>query len=480
MTTVRRRAITSAIAIAIAWVTAIAASAPSSASAQDPSAHEVDGEDARGDRDEAPGALLERHREVPDYDGLPEPGPDAGEVLLWIPRVLFAPITLVLDYGLRRPLGWLATTAEREGWPTLLLDALTWNERRSGIVPSFLLAYGLQPTGGLRLFSNDDIAPGHSLDASISYGGNDFVQGAASYTVRTSGDRVRGTVGGTGARRPDLVFSGIGWDADAVQYRYRSTWYAADAELAIDFWRESRLVVRAGIDGHEYDADGYAALSDSPSLEDAIQSGRFEVPYGLAGGYVAYRQRLELAIDSRELEPAPGHGVRIEGHGELAVDPGDPSARRWVRWGAAAGAFVDLGHHRVIGVWGLAHFADPIGSAPLPFEELVALGQDALLMQGFLRGQLRGRSGVATTLEYVYPIWTRLDGRLHVSVGNVFGEHLEDFAFERLRVSFGIGIATAGDPDSALHFALAAGTAPFVEGATIDSVQLLVGTRRGF
>jgi hypothetical protein len=428
-----------------------------------------------------PRPLLTGRRAVIDYDGREDEGPDAGEILLWVPRILFGPITLVLDYGIRRPLGWFVSTAEQENWDGLILDVVTWNERRSGLVPTFMLAYGLQPAVGLLFFSNDDIAPGHSMGASVTFGGLDFLQGSGSYSITMLDRRVRLELRGEGGRRPDRVFSGIGWDALSAQYRFREAWYEGEARLSIDYWRQSRLSIAVGVDGHEFDPNGYAALStNSPPLAEGLAQGAFARPAALDQGYVAYRQRAALSLDTRELEPAPGHGLRIEAQGELAFDLVDPVRYRWVRWGGGVGAFADLGNRRVLGLWGIARFSDPLGQGDVPFTELIALGEEALLMQGFLRGQLRGRSAAAATLEYIYPIWTRLDGRLHVSAGNAFGPHLTDFLFERLRLSFGIGIATAGEPDDAFELTIAAGTAPFVEGATIDSLQVVFGSRQGF
>lgn len=427
-------------------------------------------------------AGLAEDREVPDYDGRPDEGPDAGEVLLWIPRIVFGPLTLLLDYGIRRPLGFLVETAERESWDVFVLDLVTWNERRSGLIPTFFVGFGLQPSVGLSFWSNDEIANGHQVRLSASFGGVDYLQASGAYRIVGHGGAARiGLRAGVG-RRPDRVFSGIGWDASSTQYRFRESSYRASVASRLQFWRESTLSLEAGVDGHEFGADGYAALAPSPdsrSLADGIASNELETPPGLEG-YVAYRQRAELAVDTREPEPAPGHGLRAEGFVELAFDLRRPIERRWLRYGGAVGAFVDVGHHRVFGLWALAHFADPLGPEPVPFTELIEFGDQHLQMQGFLQGQLRGRSGVAATLEYRYPIWTRFDGRLHVSVGNVFGERLSDFAFERLRASFGLGLSTTGDPDNALSFGVAAGTSAFVDGFAIESVQALFGTRQGF
>lgn len=468
---------TRALAIAMTLASILFASA-SSAGAEDGHRARALGRTRESAEADAP---ITAHRVRPDYDARPEPGPDAGEILLWIPRIALFPLTLVLDYGIRRPIGLLVETAERNGWAGLLLDTFTWNDRRSGIVPTFMLAYGLQPSIGLLLFSNDDIAPGHSFGASVAFGGIDYLRASGSYAIASVGS-LRLEIRGEGGRRPDRVFSGIGWDAVPVQYRFREAWYEAQIAMRADrFWRESRIELRSGLDGHEFDPDGYAALAPSSRpLSEALAQNVFSRPAGLDQGYAVSRSRVELAIDSREIEPAPGHGVRIEADAELVFDLVDPIGRRWVRWGGGIGSFVDLGHRRVLGLWGIARFADPLGADEIPFTELVALGEQELLMQGFLRGQLRGRSGAAATLEYLYPIWTHLDGRLHLSIGNTFDEHLRDLRLERLRLSFGLGVATAGTPDRAIEVAIAAGTAPFASGATIDSMQLVVGTRQGF
>lgn len=425
--------------------------------------------------------LRTEHRARPDYDGRADPGPDAGEVLLWIPRVIFAPLTLVLDYGIRRPLGWFVTTAERERWDVFLIDMFTWNERRSGLVPTGFVAYGMQPSVGLYFWSNDDIAPGHQIRLNADFGGVDYITGSAAYRILAH-DAVMVSVLGDGGTRPDRVFSGIGWDAVSNQYRFRETWVRGAARLQIEPWRESRITVTAGVDARGFDPNGFAWLSNNaPPLSQALDANVFETPAGLERGYTAYRQRLDVAIDSREEEPAPGHGVRLEGHAELAFDVERPNESRWFRYGGAVGGFLDLGGHRVLGLWGLAHFVDPLMNEPVPFTELVEFGGTTdILLSGFLRGQLRGRSGTALTLEYRYPIWTRLDGRLHAGIGNVFDAHLGDFDIERLRASFGFGVATVGEPDSRFELAIAAATSPFVHGVTIDSVQLLVGSRQGF
>ncbi|NUM89477.1 MAG: EamA family transporter, partial [Bdellovibrionales bacterium] len=93
-----------------------------------------------------------------------------------------------------------------------------------------------------------------------------------------------------------------------------------------------------------------------------------------------------------------------------------------------AGAFFDLtSENRTLAVWAYALFADPLAEDPVPFNELAQAGGPGPL-RGFRPGRLYGRSALALTTEYRWPIWHRLDGTLFTSVGNVFGAHLDGFS----------------------------------------------------
>jgi hypothetical protein len=333
----------------------------------------------------------------------------------------------------------------------------------------------------LIFFSNDEVHLGHHLHATVAFGGVDFLQGRGSYSIEVA-PTVRAELLGEGGTRPDRVFSGEGWDTSADRYRYRETGFDVRLRLRTeDFWRHSHVRVSAGVDGHELRSDGYAVLSDnSPSLAEGMAQGLIAAPEGIDDTYYATRTRVDVAIDTREREPAPGHGVRLEAHGEYAFDLEDPYGRNWVLYGGGIGAYLDLGAHRVFGLTQIFEFSDPLGTRDQPFTELVSLGEDAPMMQGFLRGQLRGRSATVMTLDYVYPVWTRLDGRLHVAVGNAFDAHLRDFALERLRLSWGLGLSSSGDPGHAYEVAVAFGTGPFERGSGIESVRLHFGSRAAF
>jgi hypothetical protein len=418
-------------------------------------------------------------RPMPDYDGRADPGMSVEEGLLWIPRVLFFPIHVIFEYVLRQPIGWFLTTAEREQWSVVLIDFFTWNERKSGLVPTAFFDFGFQPSVGLYFWWNELFAEENSFRAQIGFGGVDWLRATISDRVQTSREtELAVTVDAW--RRPDNIFQGIGWSSTQDE---RSRFFLNYVEGRIDFrirpWRASEIAISTGVRWNDFEQGGYQFQGDDPSLGEAVMQGWYPLPDGM-DGYTSQNQRLQITIDTREDRPAPGHGVRIEAFADQGFDLTNIIERRWIRYGGAAGGFLDVGSNRVLALWGLAHFADPLGEAPVPCTELVSLGGDPLIMSGFLRGSLLGRSGVVATLEYRYPIWVFLDGSLHFSVGNVFDEHLSDFDVERLRMSFGLGIRSIGDRDQSFSLLVAFGSRPFIEGGDIDSVRLVIGSTQGF
>ena len=80
-------------------------------------------------------------RPIPDYDGRARK--DEQSALLWAPRILASPLYLTSEYVIRRPMGWLVTTAERDHWPAAILDFFTFGAvQKAGIIPTTLYDFG--------------------------------------------------------------------------------------------------------------------------------------------------------------------------------------------------------------------------------------------------------------------------------------------------------------------------------------------------
>jgi hypothetical protein len=418
-------------------------------------------------------------RALPDYDGRGEPPTTAGDVALWVPRIALFPAYVVTEYGVRKPLGFVVTAAERGRWIQELTEIFTFGpENNVGVVPTALIDFGFRTSVGVYFFYDDFLARENDLRLHAGFGGEDWLRLTLADRVHLD-DETSVKFRGEAWKRPDGAFYGLGpLSSDDTASRYGANLF--DGSIGFEGLVTPRvyLDVSAGVHHEDYFD---ATCCDVPSLDTRIDARQLPTPPGYEDGYTANRFALDVAYDTRRKRPAPGSGVRLEARSEHAFDMANPSDSRWVHWGAGLGGFVDLADSgRVLGLNVRTDFVDPLGDREVPFAEQAQLGGDSAL-RGFRPGRLIGRSSAVATLEYRYPVWAFLDGALDVGVGNVFGEHLEDLAPGRLRMSFTAGIRTANaHRDHSFDFLVGAGTSPFEEGAELSELRLVFGAKRGF
>jgi hypothetical protein len=428
-------------------------------------------------------------RAVPDYDGRPEAEPSGW---VWLPRIVLSPLYLVSEFVIRRPLGLLMRTTEKEVLGTKPID----DER--GVTPTGRVDLGFRPSLGLYAFYDSIFADRDELRIHATTWGPKWFSVAALERVYVAesqwvGLRVELT------HRDDFVFHGLGpGSRDADLGRYAATFVEGRLEhqtrtpdRLIEL-ETSVLVRRASFDADE------ACCGDATVAERGAQ-GRYELPPSIGDGYAAVASRLDLALDTRgerapeNLEPAsdfvapPATGVFARAGGELAasldarpvVAAGPERRLEWLRYGASAGVSLDLtGDQRVVGLSLAAEFARSLSGGDVPFTEQPSLGGERL--NGFLPGRLVDRSLVVGRLDYSWPVWLALDGVISAEAGNVFPAELDGFSVDRLRSSFGVGVRSIGRPDHAFEILFAVGTEPFGEGAEPENVRFVLGWARGF
>jgi len=428
----------------------------------------------------APGAAAAQDpppdRELPDYDGRGEEPTTAGEVALWVPRVLLSPLYLVSEFVLRRPLGYLVSAAEESDLPALLVDFFTFGpEQKAGIIPTALFDFGFRPSVGIYGFGDDFIVDDNDLRFYAAYGGESWYALSVTNRINTASDVSSLSLNGSLENRPDFIFHGLGYDShDRNQSRYGALRRGVSLEFESALWRASSVLLRSRFTDVEFSGEGCCS---EPGIDARVDQGAFEAPPGREG-YTVYSNRVEFAFDTREERPAPGTGVRLELEGEHAFDTRDLE-RRWVQYGGTLGLYWDPpGHNRTLSLSLTALFADPLGDAPVPFTELITLG-GTRLMRGFLEGRLVGRSAAVATFEYRWPLWIWLDGSFHFAVGNVFDEHLSGFATRRLRMSTGIGLRAVQARDHSFDVLIGVGSEPF-EDLESTKLRFTIGARRGF
>jgi len=421
----------------------------------------------------------ERPRQPPDYDGRPsEPSHPSGA--LWVPRVVLFPLWVVSEYVVRRPLGWLTTEAERANVQTLLLDFFTFGQdRKAGLVPTALFDFGLRPSVGVYFFWDDAGFDGHDLRLHAATGGTDWLKAALADRIALD---ARTTLEHRflALSRPDYLYAGRGWDSrDEDRSRYSAT----RVEAEVGLWRQlSAFGWFNGYVGVRRVTFESGSCCEDAGIASRVAEGAYPLPSGFEKGYSILRQGLSFELDSRQTRPAPGSGFRAMLRGEHASRLAGEGAREFVRYRTALGAYWDLNDkNRVLSLSVGASFVDPLGesSAPIPFTEEVQLGGDQL-MRGFLEGRLTDRSTAGARLGYDWPIWAFVDGSIQIDLGNVYGERLEDFAFERNRLSFALGLRSAGRRDHPFELLIGTATTPLEDGAELDSFRFVLGATNAF
>jgi hypothetical protein len=400
--------------------------------------------------------------------------------------VILSPVYLTTEYVIRRPLGTAIAAAERSNIPKQLYDFFLFGpDHKAGIVPTLFFDFGFDPSVGLYGFWDGAGLKRNDINAHLSIWTSDWVAGSLGDTIHFGG-RNAFTVKLAALRRPDRTFFGLGPNSlQGDLGRYGETRLDASGTFDVPLWHSSQLKAGSGIRSVRlYDGD-YAGES---TVSGQAAAGVYPLPPGYGRTYSEEFNHALLALDTRKA--GAGTGVRLEAQGEQGSDFNSTPYSAWVRYQGTVGVFVDLNERgRVLSLTGAVLFADPLekGGA-IPFTEQIALGGDksvlgematgAGLMPGFYPGRLVDRSAAIATLQYRWPIWAWLAGTLQLAMGNVFGEHLEEFRPGLLRVSGALGIESTGVSDNAFHLLIGIGSETIDHGGQVDSVRLAFGTSR--
>jgi hypothetical protein len=425
-----------------------------------------------------PAAAVTPERPAQDY-GAPRRATTVGDVALWVPRVVLFPLWLTTEYLIREPVGALVRVAEQDQWPEQVVDFFTFGNRRQiTVFPSALFDFGLLPSVGFNAQWKYFVSDPNTVRLHFGTWGPDWL------TVRAVDEYALGrdtsvAMETSFVERKDNPFFGVGPRSPDTKVRFQSTAADVGVRYTWRFWRSSAFSGGAGVRSLSF---GSGTCCGDESLDDAVERGAVPEPPGLDDGYVAAYDRLSVSVDSRKPRPADGSGVRAEAHGEATFAPASQQAsvrRSWVKYGASAGAALDLtGTQRVVSLELDAELADPL-LGDVPFTDLVSLGGDRL-MRGFLPNRLIDRSAVVATLKYTWPIWMYLDGVVHADIGDVFDAHFEGFAPGLLRTTAGIGFQSSGARDSGFELLVAAGTDPLEDGFRVTSFRFVIGSHHGF
>jgi outer membrane protein assembly factor BamA len=383
------------------------------------------------------------------YDGRAHPPGWRAEVTL-VPRLALTPLRLTF-----RGLGWCVHHVldwdERNHVYATVLAALSSRDGLIGVRPAFQYSVSYTPVVGARLFDRKLLGHGTNFELTAMAGGVDVVYaqvaGRPTPSVRALELGLRAVYN----RRNDQLFHGIGPVTDSRRIQPASR-YAIDAvdtggALTLKALPGLSLGLDAGF-GLQRFGNGRQIGSDLPIAEVYCLRalGRcvpgvvdpVRVP-GFDRGTQFVRVGGMARLDSRDNWYRPSSGGLVELGLHYTHGVGFDRSQ-YLRGSGALSGVLDLWQRsRVLVVRVAAELLEPIGSAPVPFTELVTLGGPDSF-RGFRAGRFRDFSSLLFAAEYRWPIWMWMDASLFAEYGGVFGRRFTGFSIERMRPDVGAGV----------------------------------------
>lgn len=411
--------------------------------------------------------------------------------LLWGPRALFYPAHLAAEYGVRTPLEWATEGFEKHRLLEYYKHYTGWDEGRAQVYPLLRKERGFYFAVGAALLWNEiDNGP---LSATL-VGDTNFRQnltGDARLSWATKPNGLNLSIGAKIERRSDFVFYGVGPDTEQSDetrfFRNKQMLYLL-GEGPLSSWVDTRFQVELSHNGFGC-SPGFRQDICGPDARSATGDERHPMTPGaalaeFASGYPLFRIKAEIAADTRRERPRSGSGVRTEFFARVGQGVGRGAGDiRFLRFGTEFAAFWDVleGYQRVLGFRLRTEQLEALGhGARVPFAELITGGGNEF-MRGFVRARFHGRSMMAATVDYRYPVWSMLDGTLFYELGNAFDAGFGGFRPARLRSSFGIGLRTSTSRRFAVDMLIAFGTTRFNDpNYRVDRFRFVFGTTWGF
>jgi hypothetical protein len=413
-------------------------------------------------------------RAVPDYDGRTEEPTTGRDVAAWIPRVVLFPARIVIDHGVRRPLGWTVSKAEHSrGVRRVLSRLFRYVEDANPLIfPTVLADFGLfkSSVGTRVIWRRGYLIPKSDVSLRLGTGGLDWWRAEVGTTTKVGALRAASAIGFND--RPDYVFYGIGRDApETARARYSARRLFANAAVGGHVEKVGQAFVSAGVEDTEL---GSSTYDGDRSIEQQIAAGRIApTPGGYERDYRLARIGGRVTLDSRFDGRRASSGARLDVSIERVRDIDGGGEWTRVELMVGGGLLLDRIAERKLDIRAGIELVEPGHDDPqIPFRELATVSPSWL--RGLPGGRVYGASAAAVIIDYQWPLAAWLDAHAHAGAGNVFEPYLGGFALRHLRGSFGGALTIAGLTNRHLGISLAFGTEPLGAGFDVDSVRFIL------
>ena len=412
-------------------------------------------------------------RPVPDYDGREEPT-TVTDVLLWIPRVVLFPVRIVVDYGVRHPVGWVVSKAEHsKGFKRFVRDFFREVENANPLIfPVALVDFGFKPSIGARvIWRRGYLVPNSDVTVRAGTGGTDWWRLDGGIKSKIGALRTTALAGANA--RPDYVFYGIGRDTpNEAKARYAARRLFARGSIGGHIEDVGDATMFFGLTDNELSSSTYG---DEPSIEEQVAAGRITaLPAGYEDDYRTGRVGARITLDTRFDGKRARSGARLDAAVERVYNLTSETA--WTRLELMIGGsvLIDAIAERKLDIRIGAELVEPDHDDTIvPFPELATIANGSWL-RGLPPGRVYGQSAAAFLFDYNWPLAAWLDAHAHFGAGNVFAKELSGFSLGRLRGSFGGALTIAGLSERQIGVSLTFGTEPLGGDFDVTSSRLIL------
>jgi hypothetical protein len=403
-------------------------------------------------------------REVPDYDGRAGEPVTLLDGLLWVPRVVLFVPRVVIDYGVRWPIGKLVQKAEHsKGFRRFVHDFFREVENANPLIfPVVLVDFGFKPSVGARiLWRRGYLVPNSDVTVRAGTGGTDWWRADAGIKSKFGALRTTATAGAND--RPDYLFYGVGRDTPSeAKARYSARKLFARGSIGGHLEGIGEAGLTFGVGDTEL---GESHYGDEKSIEEQVAAGNIAaIPAGYEDDYRTARVGTRITLDSRFDGKRARSGVRFDVGVDRVYNTTTDVA--WTKFELVLGGSVllDPVAERKLDVRLGVEFIEPDHDMDvIPFPELPTIAGGNWL-RGLSPGRLYGESAFAFLLDYNWPLAAWLDAHANLGVGNVFDDQLDGFSLGALRGSFGGSLTIAGLSERQIGASLHFGTEPLGQG----------------
>ncbi len=364
---------------------------------------------------------------------------------LFVPRAVLL-LPRIVAYAVLAPATAATRYVEEKHLWTRAMRLLTSDDGLIRVRPIASYESGFLPSVGLRWSDRRTLGPGTRMAASFRTAGTQLFEIDGALRPWDTPLELRGAI----ERDPNAVFGGIHGESrddlaaegrDVARYSFERleaalVWEDRPSEafqygMGLDVVRAQygNGTARGG------DAEIVDAFCTEPGTATCTAVDESLVP-GFNEGLRLVSAGGMLGWDSRGHERfATGVLIRISGRVAEGI-AGDPS--RHAGGQATACASLALGE-REIDLCGRAGLVEPLGDAPVPFEELMEPGgTDGL--RGISEGRLRGHSKLVGSLEYRWLLGSWIDASVFTELGGAFGPGFEDLSTDGLIPDVGLAV----------------------------------------